>query len=118
MNRKTLHAYLMNKKGAGEDRPFGPDTAVFKILAKKMFALVPDDEPLQVYLKCDPDEAIFLRQMYSAVQPAYHMNKRHWNMITIDGSIPEGEIYQMIDASYNLVLKKLTKADREALVEI
>ena len=105
----------MNKRGADEDRPFGPDTAVYKIINQKMFALVPDGDPLQINLKCDPDEAIFLRQMYPAVKPGYHMNKRHWNTVTIDGSIPDQEIYQMIDSSYNLVFKSLKKADRESL---
>jgi predicted DNA-binding protein (MmcQ/YjbR family) len=115
MDRFTLHAYLLNKKGAGKDRPFGPDAAVFKIINQKMFALIPDGEPLQISLKCDPDEAIFLRQMYPAVQPGYHLNKRHWNTVAIDGSIPDDEVRHMVDASYNLVLKSLKKADRETL---
>jgi predicted DNA-binding protein (MmcQ/YjbR family) len=84
----------------------------------KMFALVGDGEPLAVNLKCDPDEAVFLRQMYSAIEPGYHMNKRLWNTVTIDGSIPDEEIRQMVDISYNLVVKGLKKADREALTEL
>jgi predicted DNA-binding protein (MmcQ/YjbR family) len=84
----------------------------------KMFALVGDGEPLAVNLKCDPDEAVFLRQMYSAIEPGYHMNKRLWNTVTIDGSIPDEEIRQMVDTSYNLVVKGLKKADREALTEL
>lgn len=107
----------MHKKGAIEDRPFGPETAVFKIMGK-MFGLIGDGEPLAVNLKCDPDEAIFLRQMYTAVQPGYHMNKRHWNTVTIDGTIPDEEIRQMVDASYNLVVKSLKKADQEALADL
>lgn len=114
MDRQTLIAYLMSKKGAFEDRPFGPETAVYKVV-NKMFALIGDGEPLQINLKCDPDEAIFLRQMYSAVQPGYHMNKRHWNTVTIDGTVPDEEIRQMVDSSYNLVVKGLKKRDREAL---
>ncbi|NIP28657.1 MAG: MmcQ/YjbR family DNA-binding protein [Phycisphaerae bacterium] len=117
MDRQTLYRYILKKKGAFEDRPFGPDTAVFKVMGK-MFALVGDNEPLAVNLKCDPDEAVFLRQMYFAVQPGYHMNKRHWNTVTIDGSIPDEEIRQMVDSSYNLVVKGLKKADREALAEL
>lgn len=104
----------MSKKGVVEERPFGPDTVVFKVVGK-IFALIGDNEPLQVNLKCDPDEAIFLRQMYTAVQPGYHMNKRHWNTVTVDDSIPEEEVWQMIDSSYNLVVGGLKKADRDAL---
>lgn len=114
MDRQGLYDYIMGKKGAFEDRPFGPDTAVFKVMGK-MFALIPDGKPLQMNLKCDPDEAVFLRQMYAAVQPGYHMNKRHWNTVTVDGTIPDEEIRQMVDSSYNLVVKGLKKADREAL---
>jgi predicted DNA-binding protein (MmcQ/YjbR family) len=107
----------MSKKGAFEDRPFGPETAVFKVMGK-MFGLIGDGDPLAVNLKCDPDEAVFLRQMYTAVQPGYHMNKRHWNTVTVDGTIPDDEIRQMVDASYNLVVKSLKKADREALADL
>lgn len=114
MDRQELYAYLLAKQGAFEDRPFGPDTAVFKVM-NKLFALVGDGEPLRINLKCDPDEAIFLRQMYAAVQPGYHMNKRHWNTVTVDESIPDEELCQMIDSSYNLVVKSLKRADREAL---
>jgi predicted DNA-binding protein (MmcQ/YjbR family) len=104
----------MSKRGAFEDRPFGPDTAVYKVV-NKMFALIGDNAPLQINLKCDPDEAIFLRQMFPAVQPGYHMNKRHWNTVTVDNSIPDDEIRRMVDASYNLVVKSLKKADRDTL---
>lgn len=114
MDRETLYSCVISRKGAFEDRPFGPDTAVFKVMGK-MFALIGDGEPLQVNLKCDPDEAIFLRQMYAAVQPGYHMNKRHWNTVTVDGTIPDDELRRMVDTSYNLVVKSLKKADREAL---
>ena len=107
----------MSKKGAFEDRPFGPETAVFKVM-RKMFGLLGDEDPLAANLKCDPDEAVFLRQMYTAVQPGYHMNKRHWNTVTVDGTIPDDEIRQMVDASYNLVVKSLKKADREALADL
>jgi predicted DNA-binding protein (MmcQ/YjbR family) len=107
----------MSKKGAFEDRPFGPDAAVFKVMGK-MFGLIGDGDPLAVNLKCDPDEAVFLRQMYPAVQPGYHMNKRHWNTVTVDGTIPDDEILQMVDASYNLVVKSLKKADRDALTDL
>lgn len=117
MNRTELHAYLSSKKGATEERPFGPDTAVYKVMGK-MFALVPDDQPLRLNLKCDPDEALALRDMYAAVQPGYHMNKRHWNTVTVDGSIPADEIRRQIDNSYHLVVRGLKKADRQKLQQL
>ncbi len=115
MKRTILHTHLTDRPGVTEERPFGPDVAVFKVLGK-MFALVPDDAPLRVSLKCDPDEAMVLREMYTAVQPGYHLNKRHWNTVTCDDSIPEDEICRMVDSSYNLVVKGLRKADREKLI--
>jgi len=106
-----LQSYLMNKPGTTAERPFGPDVQVYKVLGK-IFALVPDEPPLRISLKCDPDEALFLRDMYTAVQPGYHLNKKHWNTVTIDGTIPKDEIWDMVAMSYALVVKSLKKADR------
>lgn len=78
---------------------------VFKV-KEKMFALIAVEEtPLRINLKCDPELALHLRAAYSAVQPGYHMNKKHWNTVTIDGTIPDGEIITMINDSYDLVVK-------------
>lgn len=118
MEFEKLRTYLLNKKGVIEDFPFGPEAMVFKVLGK-MFALVAlDKSPLRMNLKCDPDLAMHFRAMYKAVNPGYHMNKKHWNTITLDGSIHDGEIFTMIDDSYNLVVKGLNKADREKLRRI
>ena len=115
MELGTLCAYLIEKKGATEEHPFGPETLVFKVKGK-MFALVAWEEvPLRITLKCDPDDALALRDQYAAVQPGYYMNKRHWNTITLDGSIPHDEIWRMIDASYALVVKGLKKSVRQEL---
>lgn len=115
MNLEPLQAYLLAKKEAVEELPFGPQALVYKVVGK-MFALVAWElDPLDVSLKCDPDEALFLRDMYTAVRPGYHMSKKHWNTITLDGSIPEKEFLRMIDDSYALVVKGLTKAQRQAL---
>lgn len=115
MNLEPLQAYLLAKKKAVEELPFGPQALVYKVMGK-MFALVAWElDPLDVSLKCDPDEALFLRDMYTAVRPGYHMSKKHWNTITLDGSIPEKEFLRMIDDSYALVVKGLTKAQRQAL---
>ncbi|MEA3342053.1 MAG: MmcQ/YjbR family DNA-binding protein [Chloroflexota bacterium] len=115
MELKALYAYLIEKKGAAEERPFGPEAMVFKVMGK-MFALVAWEEiPLRITLKCDPDDALALRDQYEAVQPGYYMNKRHWNTITLDGSIPDDAIWRMIDGSYALVVKGLKKAVRQEL---
>ena len=77
--------------------------------------MVPDEVPVRMNLKCDPEEAMILRDLFGAVVPGYHMNKAHWNTVYLDGSIPRGEIERMIDRSYGLVVGKLTKAERQAL---
>ena len=115
MELETLRTYLIEKKDATEERPFGPEALVFKVMGK-MFALIAREEiPLRITLKCDPDDALALRDQYEAVQPGYYMNKRHWNTITLDGSIPNEEILRMIDDSYALVVKGLKKTVRQEL---
>lgn len=112
---ETLRAYLLTKKGTTEERPFGPQALVYKVMGK-MFALVAwEEEPLDISLKCDPNEALFLRDIYPSVRPGYHMNKKHWNTVTVDGSIPEKEFLWLINDSYDLVVKDLTKVQRQAL---
>jgi predicted DNA-binding protein (MmcQ/YjbR family) len=115
MELETIRSYLLSKQGAFEDFPFGPEVIVYKVM-EKMFTLVFwGGLSLRINLKCDPDLAMHFRAMYKAVNPGYHMNKKHWNTITLDGSIPDDEILSMIDDSYNLVVKGLKKADREKL---
>lgn len=115
MDCEAIRAYLAAKKGATEDYPFDPETLVFKV-AGKMFALLSlDEDPVRVTLKCDPAEAEALRAQYPAVQPGYYMNKAHWNTVTLDGSVPEAELQEMADRSYELVVRGLKKAERDAL---
>ncbi len=115
MKLEPIRTYLLKKKGVVEETPFGPEALVFKVIGK-MFALVAWEEPpLRITLKCDPDLALTLRTQYKAVQPGYYMNKKHWNTITLDGSISNEQILGMIDASYELVVKGLKKADRQEL---
>lgn len=117
MDFDTLHYRLMGKKGAIEDMPFGPSTLVFKVMGK-MFALIGlDDDPQRINLKCDPDFALLLRQRYAGIIPGYHMNKRHWNTVVLDGSVPDDLVLDMIDDSYELVVKRLRKVDRARLRE-
>lgn len=115
LEESQLKRYLLSKPEAIEDYPFGPDAAVYKI-ADKMFALTFYREGLlNLNLKCNPREAIELRDVFDAVKPAYHMNKQHWNTVIVDGSIPRGEIERMIDNSYALVVKGLKKLVRQGL---
>jgi len=112
MDFELLRSYLLSQAGAVEDFPFDSVTLVIKVCGK-MFALVGlNDDPLRVNLKCDPGKAEFLRKHYPAVTPGYHMNKRHWNTVILDGSIPDDLILQMIDDSYALVVKGLPRGHR------
>jgi predicted DNA-binding protein (MmcQ/YjbR family) len=114
----ALREYCCSKPAAVETFPFDEDTLVFKVMGK-MFALTNIRAPeLSVNLKCDPDWAMILRDHYAAVTPGYHMNKRHWNTVAMDGSIPDDEIREMIDHSYRLVVKGLKKSDREKLATL
>ena len=115
MNKIKIKEYCLTLPQAKEDYPFGPDVQVFKI-KNKLFALMTTREGVErVNLKCDPEEAIILREIFEDVIPGYHMNKMHWNTVILSGSIPDGEIKRMIDRSYCLVVKKLKKVDRESL---
>jgi predicted DNA-binding protein (MmcQ/YjbR family) len=105
MNIETLREYCISKKGATESFPFGDDTLVFKVNGK-IFALVNLDGDLSINLKCDPILAIELRERYSSVTPGYHMNKKHWNTVLPDGSVPDKEVFYWIDHSYELVVGK------------
>lgn len=107
MNLADFREYCLNKPGATEGTPFGPDTIVFKV-GGKIFAITSLDEiPARANLKCDPDLALELRDRYEQVRPGYHMNKKHWNTVDIEDGIPDFEIRRMIDHSYDLVAKRL-----------
>lgn len=115
MDYESLCEYLDGKPGSRRDMPFGADALVFKVL-DKMFALVAwQKDPLTVSLKADPMEAVFLRQQYPAVKPGYHLHKKHWNTVTLDGSVPDNEIYSMIDESYDLVVQGMTRSKQKQL---
>ena len=115
MNYNASKKYLLDKPESLESYPFGDDIPVFKV-KNKVFAILGVKEGVgQLNLKCDPDEALSLRDIFEAVIPGYHMNKKHWNTIILDGSIPEGEIERMIDNSYSLVVRGLKKLERRGL---
>jgi predicted DNA-binding protein (MmcQ/YjbR family) len=115
MNIEQIREHCIKKKGVTEEFPFDEDTLVFKVMGKMFLLASLDAIPLQINLKCYPEKAIELREEFEAVQPGYHMSKKHWNTIILDGSIPIKKIFEWIDDSYNLVVSGLKKTDRERL---
>ena len=115
MDLETLKGFLLEMAGVTEEIPFGPEALVYKVMGK-MFALIAwDESPMRISLKCDPERAIELRSVFRGVRGAYHFNKRHWNMVDLDGSVPIPEVLAMIEDSYDLVVKGLPKAKRDRL---
>ena len=128
LNDQSAEKYLLSKPEASLYYPFGDDVRVFRV-KNKMFATIAHganaksakvgDEGKSHFwmnIKCDPDEAEMLRDIFPAIIPGYHMNKRNWNSIILDGSIPQGEIERMIDNSFMLVVSKMTKKDQQSLL--
>ena len=114
MTRDDALAFCLAQPGAEETYPFGDEVVVCKV-GGKMFALVSLGDDAQLSLKCDPVLAEQLRTRYVAVVAGYHLNKRHWNTITLDGSIPDDEVEEMIEHSYELVIAGLSRHVREQL---
>lgn len=114
MNIEELRNYCLSKKGTTETFPFDEKTLVFKVM-DKMFALTSLEGELSINLKCEPEKAIELREEFDAVLPGFHMNKKHWNTVILDGSIADEQIFRWIDDSYRLAADNLTKA-RKALL--
>ena len=116
MELDQLRKYLATKLGSYEDFPFDETTMVIKI-KNKMFALIAlEKDPLQISLKCNPFRAESLRIRYSSITSGYHLNKRHWNTVVLDGSIPTKVVLEMIDHSYQLVFDKLTIKNKAAIL--
>jgi predicted DNA-binding protein (MmcQ/YjbR family) len=115
MDHSQLRAYVLAKRGAEGGYPFGPGAFVVKVSGKMFALLSEDDDPSTISLKVDPDEGELLREQYPSIIPGYHMNKRHWITVTVDGSLPPELLPELVDDSYDLVVKSLTKAKREAL---
>ena len=116
MNIEEFRSYCLGKKGVTEDFPFGEDTLVFRV-ANKIFALTSlSDKPFRVNLKCDPEWAEELRVNYEEIIPGYHMNKMHWNTVNLESSyLPVDLKLKLIDHSYDLIFKKLSKKEKELL---
>ena len=115
MKLDRMRAYLLSKPEAVEDFPFGPDARVYKVQGKMFALLAGDDANARVNLKCDPQQAQALRDLFAAVSDGYHMNKKHWNTVQLSGDVPDGELQRQVDQSYALVVKKLPRALRRHL---
>ena len=113
MTLYEVKSYFLSKKGAWEDYPFDDVTPVLKV-GRKMFGLIGSTKsPVTINLKCEPELAMDLRDVYPDITPGYHMNKKHWNTINCQGKLPDEEIKKLIDLSYELVVKSLPKRERE-----
>jgi predicted DNA-binding protein (MmcQ/YjbR family) len=112
----ALREWCHARAGVTEERPFGPRTTVFKVEGK-LFALsaLEAEPPLELSLKCEPELAEALRRDHDAVRPGYHLNKRHWNTVVLDGSLPDAMVLDMLEDSYDLVVSALPRATRERL---
>lgn len=118
MNIEEFQSYCLAKKGVEETFPFDEHTLVYKVMGK-MFALTGlDSLVFSVNLKCDPDRAVELREEYEEIQPGYHMSKTHWNTVDFTGSLPDRFLMELIDHSYDLVVKSLPKKVQTALGEL
>ncbi|NLS77294.1 MAG: MmcQ/YjbR family DNA-binding protein [Chloroflexi bacterium] len=113
-----VRAYLLAKPGTSEGTPFGPDYLVFKVLHKMFAGVAWEGRPAHLSLKCDPDHALLLRAIYPTVTAGYHLNKRHWNTVALDGSVPWDELAAMMDESYDLVVAGMTRAARAELAAL
>ena len=112
MNIESIREYALQKPGVTEGFPFGEDTLVFKVSDKIFLLASLDTTPLQFNVKCDPEKAIELRERYDAILPGYHMNKKLWNTVIVDGRLPMPLVFSMIDDSYRLIVDSLPKTER------
>ncbi len=114
MNIEELRTYCLSHKGVTESFPFGPETLVFKVM-DKVFLLTGLEPPLQFNVKCDPEKAVELREHFACVKPGYHMNKKYWNTISVDGTVNNRQLEKWISDSYYLVMQKLSKAQQKQI---
>jgi len=115
MDLDSIRIYCLGKKSVTESFPFGESTLVFKVMGKIFLLMSLDYHPLQFNVKCEPEKALELREEYRSVIPAYHMNKKHWNTVILNGQLSTKQIHEMIDASYSLVIQSLPLKERKKL---
>lgn len=115
MNYEDLQMYCSSKPGVTEEFPFGETTLVFKVMGKAFALCGLDEVEARVNLKCDPERAIELRDEFPDIIPGWHMNKKHWNTVYLERELPDALVRELIDHSYDLVVRKLTKALKEEL---
>ena len=115
MNVEQTRDYCLSKTATTEGMPFGEGVLVFKVMNKMYALLALDAVPATMNLKCDPDWALELREEFEGIKGGYHMNKKHWNTVTLEADVSNEMILKLIDHSYDLVVSKLKKADKEAL---
>jgi predicted DNA-binding protein (MmcQ/YjbR family) len=109
MDATELHTWCLRRAAAIEDFPFGPEHSVFKVEGKMFAISALEREPLEISVKCEPDLAVELRNSYAAIRPGYHLNKRHWNTLTVDGSLPDQLVRDLVEDSYDLIVSALPK---------
>lgn len=115
MDLPDVIAHCLSLPGAEETTPFGPEALVYKVAGKMFAVTVPEDYPTRINLKCDPQRAIELRDEYKAIKPGWHMNKKHWNTVVLDGSLSPKLVRELVEHSYQLVVDALTKKARASL---
>ncbi|MPZ83805.1 MAG: MmcQ/YjbR family DNA-binding protein [Actinophytocola sp.] len=115
MTPEEIRDFALGLPETAQDHPFGPDTNVYKVADKVFAILQPGGDPPQVTLKCEPSLALELRAQFPAVRAGYHVNKKHWNTVTLDGSVPDDELCEMVEHSYDRVVSGLPKAVRTRL---
>lgn len=115
MDIEKVRNYCLSKPETTESFPFDDVTLVFKVVGK-IFAITSlDRQPMSINLKCDPEKAVELRETYTAISPGYHMNKTHWNTLSLDSSLSSSLVQELIDHSYDMVVATLKKNDRERI---
>ena len=118
MHIESFTEYCLSKKGAEEGFPFDEVTLVLKVMGKIFAITALDEEVFKVNLKCDPEKAIELREEYEEIQPGFHMNKNHWNTVNFEGELRETFLKELIDHSYAMVVRGMTKKLRDSLNEL
>lgn len=118
MELPDVIAYCLSLPGTEETTPFGPEALVYKVCGKMFAVTVPEDFPARVNLKCDPERSIELRDRHEAIKPGWHMNKKHWNTVVLDGSLPPALVRELVEHSYQLVVASLPKKQRDKLSSV